>query len=65
VGLAAIAPLLMGLLLGVLIDDRLDTSPWGTLALAVAGSSAGMAGVWRLSSTYVRRMTQRSQEDNR
>ena len=63
VGLAAVGPLLLGLVLGLLVDRLLDTSPWGTLLLAVVGSSLGMAGIWRLASTYMASMAQKSQED--
>jgi ATP synthase protein I len=64
VGLVAIAPLLIGLFLGLWVDGWLDTRPWMTLTLTVVGSVAGLVGVWRLSSTFLKRMTKDSQEED-
>jgi len=64
VGLVAIAPLLAGLFLGRWVDGWLDTHPWVTLILTVVGSVAGLVGVWRLSSTFLKRMTKDSQEED-
>ena len=64
VGLVAIAPLLAGLFLGLWVDSRLDTRPWVTLILTVVGSIAGLVGVWRLSSTFLKRMTKDSPEED-
>jgi ATP synthase protein I len=64
VGLVAIAPLLVGLFLGLWVDGWLDTRPWMTLTLTVMGSVAGLVGVWRLSSTFLKRMTKDSPEED-
>ena len=65
IGLVTSAPPLAGLFLGLWLDDWLDTRPWVTLTLTVGGSIAGLVGAWRLSSTFLKRMTQSSsQEEN-
>jgi F0F1-type ATP synthase assembly protein I len=64
VGLTAIAPLLVGLVLGRWMDDWLDIRPWVTLILTVVGAVAGLVGAWRLSSTFLKRRIQRNQEEN-
>ncbi len=65
VGLVTIAPSLAGFFLGLWLDGWLDTHPWVTLTLTVGGSIAGLVGAWRLSSTFLKRMTQSSsQEEN-
>jgi ATP synthase protein I len=63
-GLVIITPLLAGLFLGLWMDSWLDTRPWVTLILTVVGSVAGLVGVWRLSSTFLKRMTKDSQEED-
>jgi F0F1-type ATP synthase assembly protein I len=63
-GLMAITPLLAGLFLGLRMDDWLDTRPWVTLTLTVVGAAAGLVGAWRLSSTYLKRMTRGSLEES-
>jgi ATP synthase protein I len=64
VGLVIIIPLLAGLFLGQWVDGWLDTRPWMTLILTVVGAVAGLVGVWRLSSTFLKRTTQGNQEEN-
>jgi ATP synthase protein I len=65
IGLVTVAPPLAGLFLGLWLDAWLDTRPWVTLTLTVGGSIAGLVGAWRLSSTFLKRMTQSSsQEEN-
>ena len=64
VGLVIIAPPLVGLFLGLWVDGWLDTRPWMTLTLTVAGAVAGLVGVWRLSSTFLKRTTRDNQEEN-
>jgi F0F1-type ATP synthase assembly protein I len=64
VGLTAITPLLAGLFLGRWMDDGLDTRPWVTLILTVAGALAGLVGAWRLSSRFMKRMTKGNQEED-
>ena len=64
VGLTAIAPLLAGLFLGRWMDGWLNTHVWVTLILTVVGAVAGLVGAWRLSSTFLKRMMQRNQEEN-
>jgi ATP synthase protein I len=64
VGLVAVAPLLVGLFLGLWVDGWLDTRPWVALILTLMGSVAGLVGVWRLSSTFLKRMTRNSQEED-
>jgi F0F1-type ATP synthase assembly protein I len=63
-GLMATAPLLVGLFLGRWMDRLLDTHPWVTLTLTVMGSAAGLVGAWRLSSTYLKRMTRGNLEES-
>ena len=64
VGLTAIAPLLVGLFLGRWMDDWLDIRPWVTLILTVVGTVAGLVGAWRLSSTFLKRLTRGSLEES-
>ena len=64
VGLTAIAPLLADLFLGRWMDGWLNTHVWVTLILTVVGAVAGLVGAWRLSSTFLKRMMQRNQEEN-
>lgn len=64
VGLVAIAPLLVGLFLGLWLDGRLGTRPWVTLTLAMVGAVVGLVGVYRLSSTFLKRMTKGDQEED-
>jgi len=64
VGLVIVIPLLVGLFLGQWMDGWLNTHPWMTLILTVVGSVVGLVGIWRLSSAFLRRMTQGNQEEN-
>jgi len=64
IALVTITPLVVGLLLGLWIDARLDTRPWVTLALTVLGATSGLVGAWRLSSGYLQRMTSGDQEED-
>lgn len=64
VGLVIITPLLIGLFLGLWVDGWLGTRPWVVLILMVVGSVVGLVSAWRLSSTFLKRMTQGSQEKN-
>jgi len=62
--LVVTTPLLVGLLLGLWVDVRLDTSPWVTLALTVLGAVAGLVGAWRLHSAFLKRTAKGDQEEN-
>jgi F0F1-type ATP synthase assembly protein I len=64
VGLVIIVPLLVGLFLGQSVDGWSDTRPWMTLVLTMVGVVAGLVGVWRLSSTYLKRMTKGNREES-
>jgi ATP synthase protein I len=64
VGLAAVAPLLVGLFLGLWMDEWLGTRPRLTLTLTVMGAAAGLVGAWRLSSAFLKQMTKSDQEEN-
>lgn len=48
VGVTIVAPLVLGLLLGLWIDAHFGTRPWATLVLSLAGIGAGTVGVYRL-----------------
>jgi ATP synthase protein I len=53
VGLMVVASILIPLLLGLWLDDKLDTSPWITLILTVVGVLIGFTSTYRLASSLV------------
>ncbi|MDH7485173.1 MAG: AtpZ/AtpI family protein [Anaerolineae bacterium] len=55
-GLMVVAPVLMGLFLGLWLDGRLQTRPWVTLFLTVLGIVVGLVGIHRLSFLLARQL---------
>jgi ATP synthase protein I len=64
VGLMAVAPVLIGLFLGLWIDGRLQTRPLVTLSLAAFGIIVGLVGAYRLSSSLTQQLTKGSKKEN-
>lgn len=47
-GLTMVGSIILGLALGLWLDQQLGTRPWGTLILALLGIIIGSFGVYRL-----------------
>ncbi len=55
VGLSFVLALVLGTALGVWIDNRFGTSPWGFLICFVLGLVAGVLNVYRTTSRAMKR----------
>lgn len=55
-GTTVVVATLLPLALGLVLDDRLGTTPWITLVALVVGVIAAVAGVYRLISTQYRNL---------
>ncbi len=47
-GLTMVSSILLSLALGLWLDSRFGTAPWGILVALLIGTSAGFVGVYRL-----------------
>jgi ATP synthase protein I len=63
IALVAVAPPLIGLLLGQWLDGWLGTSPWLTVILVTLGVAGGAFGLWYLSSAFLKQSTRGSEEE--
>jgi len=54
VGFVVVASILIPLLLGLWIDDKLGTGPWITLILSILGVLAGCMSTYRMALSLVR-----------
>lgn len=52
VGIVIAVPIALGAWLGVTVDERAGTSPWGLFALISAGMVVAGVGVWGLIRRY-------------
>lgn len=67
VGLTVAVPIALGAWLGLMLDERLGTSPWGLLGLIFVGMAVAGAGVALLIKRYaeanpIRPSTERARE---
>ena len=53
VGIVIAVPIALGAWLGVKVDERAGTSPWGLLSLIALGMLVAGVGVWRLIKRYM------------
>ena len=53
-GLDIAALILLGILLGAFVDDRLHSSPWGLLAGLFVGLGSGLYTAYRIIAPLVR-----------
>lgn len=49
-GFIMVSSILLSLGIGLWVDSRFGTAPWGTLIAMIFGTSAGFVGVYRLIS---------------
>ncbi|MHB1414509.1 MAG: AtpZ/AtpI family protein [Chloroflexota bacterium] len=60
-GFIVVSSILLSLFLGLWVDDRFGTAPWGVLAGIVVGVLAGTVGVVRLVAKVIKEVS--DQED--
>lgn len=53
-GFTMVATILLSLVVGLWLDERFGTSPWGVLVAMVVGATAGSIAIYRLISGVLR-----------